>query len=105
MPKFIDHPSDSRVKAIIVADSGVGKTASLASLANAGYHLRILDFDNGLAILRNYVEPDAMDNIHYRTFNTEDPKSPDEAARMAVHWKSTSNFECEDLGPISETGS
>ena len=105
MPKFIDHPSDSRVKAIIVADSGVGKTASLASLANAGYRLRILDFDNGLDILRNYVEPDAMDNIHYRTFNTEDPKSPDEAARMAVHWKSTSNFECEDLGPISETGS
>ena len=105
MPNFIEHPSDSRVKAIIVGDSGVGKTAALASLANAGYRLRILDFDNGLDILRNYVDEEALSNIHYRTFDMDDPKTPDEAARMTLHWKSTSNFECEDLGPISETGS
>ena len=50
MTSFKDHISTQRAKLMIVGDSGSGKTASLASLANAGYNVRILDFDDGLDI-------------------------------------------------------
>lgn len=44
-------------KALIIADSGAGKTGALASLAVAGYNLRIMDFDNGTEILQNLLAP------------------------------------------------
>lgn len=54
-----------------------GKTGALASLAAAGYNLRILDLDNGLDVLKNlltdpnseYVKqnPSAAENVHYIT--------------------------------------
>ena len=92
--KFSEHPAGSRIKAMIVGDSGAGQTTALASLANAGYKLRILDFDSGLDILRHYVnDPDSMD---YHTFDVHDPMAPDKAAAMAMNW--------EGLGPIAETG-
>lgn len=54
---------------LLVGDSGVGKTGALASLAKAGYALRILDFDNGCDILFNALRshPAAMDLIEYET--------------------------------------
>jgi hypothetical protein len=43
------------IKLLFVGDSGTGKTGALASLADAGYRLRILDLDNGIDILRNLI--------------------------------------------------
>lgn len=43
------------VKVIVCAESGAGKTGALASLAEAGYSLRMLDLDNNAGILRNYL--------------------------------------------------
>lgn len=40
---------------LLIGDSGSGKTGALASLAAAGYNLRILDLDNGADILANYI--------------------------------------------------
>lgn len=40
---------------LYIGDSGSGKTGSLASLAAAGYNLRILDMDNGLDVLKSYL--------------------------------------------------
>jgi len=40
---------DTLVKMILIGDSGSGKTGALASLVEAGYELRILDFDNKIA--------------------------------------------------------
>jgi hypothetical protein len=51
------------VKLILLGDSGSGKSGALASLANAGYKLRILDFDNGSNILKSYVKPEFVQNI------------------------------------------
>lgn len=65
MPSFTEHPSSERVKLLLTGDSGSGKTGSLASLANAGYKLRIIDLDGGLDILANYLKPEAMDNVFY----------------------------------------
>lgn len=46
------------VKILLLGDPGSGKTGSLASLAKAGYNLRVMDFDNGTEILRNLLTPE-----------------------------------------------
>lgn len=51
------------VRAMIVGFPGSAKTGSLASLANAGFKLRILDFDGNLEPLFTYVKPEFLDNI------------------------------------------
>lgn len=55
MPDFCDHQSSDTTKLLLIGESGVGKTGALASLIKAGYKLRILDFDNGLDILRGVL--------------------------------------------------
>lgn len=45
----------SPVKLLVCAESGSGKTGALASLAAAGYNLRVLDLDNNSSILRNML--------------------------------------------------
>ena len=68
MPTLNKHQSKNSTKALILGDSGEGKTGALASLANGGYRLVIADFDNGLDILHQYVKPECMKNINYITF-------------------------------------
>lgn len=52
----IDQLDDSNlIKMIYIGDSGSGKTGSLASLAAAGYNLRVLDVDKGISILKDYA--------------------------------------------------
>lgn len=41
------------IKAIVVGESGTGKTGGLASLAADGYNVRIIDLDNNIAILKD----------------------------------------------------
>ena len=67
MPSLENHPVSKRTKLLLCGDSGSGKTAALASLANAGYKLRIFDFDDGLDVLSALVKPDKMQNVHYVT--------------------------------------
>jgi hypothetical protein len=53
-----------------LGDSGTGKTGSLVSLVQAGYKLRILDLDNGLDILKAFIErdcPDKLESVDYET--------------------------------------
>lgn len=76
MPSFTDHQSNTRAKILLVGDSGNGKTTLLASLANAGYKVRILDFDNGLDVLRDYLNEGADENIEYVTLSDEPGKTP-----------------------------
>jgi len=68
MPKLSEHQSSSIVKLILIGDSGTGKTGSLTSLLGAGYHLRILDLDNGLDSLVQWGRrqfPDKLDNVGF----------------------------------------
>lgn len=70
MVSLRSHPSAEFVKLLYIGNSGSGKTGSLVSLVKAGYKLRILDMDNGLDALRNYVFsecPDKIDLIDYET--------------------------------------
>jgi hypothetical protein len=48
-------PAHAPIKLIVCAESGAGKTGSFASLAAAGYRLRLADLDNNSGILRNLL--------------------------------------------------
>lgn len=66
MPAMTEHESNDIVKAMLAADSGSGKTGSLAPLVDAGFKVRILDFDNGLSVLKGYVKDKSkLANVHY----------------------------------------
>lgn len=66
MPSMLDHESNNLVKVLVAADSGSGKTGALASLVDAGFNVRILDFDNGLSVLKGYVKDKSkLANVHY----------------------------------------
>ena len=69
MPTLDDHGSTNVVKMLNIGESKSGKTGALASLAKTGYHLFVLDYDNGLDILRNVLaaDRDALKNITYES--------------------------------------
>lgn len=75
--KLSSHQSGKYSKLILIGDSGAGKTGSLVSLVAAGYHLKILDLDNGLSALRAFIKkdcPDKIDNVDFETLR--DPIKP-----------------------------
>lgn len=66
-----DHSSSEYVKLMLVGNSGSGKTGALASLIEAGYELRFVDFDSGLDSLISIVkhkDPKLLAKIQYNTF-------------------------------------
>lgn len=97
----LSEDSLSRLMLLLVSDSGMGKTGSLASLAKAGYNLRILDVDNGTAIVRNLLkdDPAALERVYVEkcldTFKNVNgrilPKTPLKAwpriSQLLSHWK------------------
>lgn len=63
MASIKEHTSADVTKLLLVGDSGSGKTAALASLANAGKNLRILDYDDGLSILPDLLTPEGVSRV------------------------------------------
>lgn len=117
MPSLLQHQSQSVTKLLFIGDSGSGKTGALASLAEAGYNLRILDFDAGLDILVNALrrKPNAAELLKRVTYMTLTDKMkavggvmlPDgaptafsRAMNLCQNWKTVD----EDLGPVSTWG-
>jgi hypothetical protein len=87
---------------MIVGDPGSGKTGGLASLVEDDYWLGIVDMDNGLDPLKQYILktcPDKIDNVEYRTLRDKKVPSPSgpivegsataylDACKMTEHWK------------------
>lgn len=114
MPKLSDHQSNAFTKVLLTGDSGSGKSGALTSLVRAGYHLRILDMDNGLDPLKTFVLrecPDLVDNVEFRTMRdnyktttggpkVDKPRAFVDAMKMLDHWK----YDDVDLGKPSEWG-
>lgn len=65
MPSLKDAPATKLVKALVLGESGSGKTGSLVSLVKAGYKLHILDFDNKVAdgILPILIKTQCPENL------------------------------------------
>jgi len=70
MVALSENKSSKFVKLMYIGDSGTGKTGSLVSLVAAGYKLRILDMDNGVPVLRNYIQEQCPDNMHLVDYET-----------------------------------
>lgn len=120
MPSLSKHQSNDYTKLLIEGDSGSGKTGALTSLVAAGYKLRILDFDNGLDTLKQFVLnecPDKIENIEYRTIIDKRKSSAEgpiidgaprafiNATKMLDRWKYKDDEGNEiDLGIPSEWG-
>lgn len=75
MAKLEDHQSSLTTKLLLLGDSGSGKTGALASLAQAGFNLRIVDLDNGIDVLANLLRDpagkygkEALSRVEYETF-------------------------------------
>jgi len=115
VPSLRDHQSNAFTKLLIEGDSGSGKTGCLASLVKVGYKLRILDFDNGLEPLKQYILkecPDKLDNVEFRTFRDKrkasatgpvidgQPTAFIKAIQMLDRWK----YDDVDLGVPADWG-
>jgi len=85
MPLASDHKADEYVKLLGVGDSGTGKTGSLVSLVKAGYKIRSLDFDNGIAPLIAQTKqqcPEKLGNIHFIAEGLRDKFKPGPGGAM-----------------------
>lgn len=115
MPSLSQHQSNEFTKLLLVGDSKSGKTGSHVSLVDAGYKLRVLDFDNLLDILKYKVLekcPDKLDNVEFRTLRDKikagsqgavidgKPKAWIDAIKMLDHWK----YDDVDLGVPAQWG-
>lgn len=91
MPNMADHKNDPLVRALLIGDSGSGKSGALASLAAAGYTLWIADFDNGLDVLASILRkhaPSALANVEYETFRDKHKIMGDKLVPVdATAWK------------------
>lgn len=123
MPALTDHPANAVVKMLMVGDSGSGKSGSLASLAEAGQKLRILDADAGLDVLFQLLRgkqvdvvyetvTDAMKAVGGRAVPAGMPKAWPTAMNLLTHWKMPEVrneklgkvYPAYDLGPVSSWG-
>src|SRR5215831_2396751 len=115
MPSLANHQSNEYTKLLLMGDSGSGKTGSLVSLVKAGYWLGILDFDNGLDPLKQFILkecPEKINNVEFRTLRDKRKASPDgpiiagtprafvDAIKMLDHWK----YDDIDYGIPAEWG-
>lgn len=120
MPTLDAHQSNLYTKMLLMGDSGSGKTGALTSLVTLGYNLRILDFDNGLETLKQYVlreAPNRLASIEYRTLRDKRkasaagpiisgaPRAFVEGIKMLDRWKYKDDSGSEiDLGIPAEWG-
>lgn len=123
MAKLSSHQSSGITKCMLLGDSGAGKSGALVSLAMAGYNLRVLDWDNGIDILRNLLRPlptdrsdvvrnkaAALERINYVTL-TDKMKvvggkvQPVTGAAWQKGVHLLSDWKEDNLGPITTWGS
>jgi len=119
MPTLSSHQSNEYTKLLLEGDSGGGKTGALTSLVCAGYKLRILDMDNGLETLKQFVLrdcPGKIDNVEYITLRDRRKAGPEgptvvkaeafiRAIKLLDRWKYKTDDGGEvDLGVPAEWG-
>lgn len=115
MATLSEWKSAGLLKVLLLGNSGAGKTGSLASLAAAGYNVRVLDLENKLGVLRNVLTApgspypsDAIGRISAITLSEPKklaggkvtisaPKMWSGAINTLAEWKDDK----ENLGPVT----
>lgn len=84
---------------LAIGPSGSGKTGAICELANAGYNVRVLDFDNGLDIVGEYLTPEGAERFTYETLTDRviatpkgmtwigEPRAYSRSVELMSHWK------------------
>ncbi len=117
MTNAVALKASTPARIMIVGYPGSGKTGALACLANAGYKLRVIDFDGNLEPLLLHLDKRAlplMDAIHFedplRSANkfievSGTPTAFNDALKALKHWITTDeNGEEVDLGRSCDWG-
>lgn len=119
MPGISKRDNSAPIKLLFIGASSSGKTGALISLAEAGYNLRVLDFDNGTDILRDYATnpksqykiPEPDQRIQYVTLTDKmKPIGTDVICQQATAWpkmvKLLGDWKDDDvsLGPVASWG-
>ena len=95
MPTLNEDKQSRLVKGFLYADSGMGKTGSLASLVKAGYTLHVADYDNGLAYLSTLLTEEEKKRVNFQYFGhsdlfkkrgVEDPMDKDKSWKNGLNW-------------------
>ena len=76
MPNLSDYGGNTSTKLLITGESGAGKTSTIASMVKAGYEVFVVDCDNGLGILREYLSPEELLKVHYLPFRDKGDGKP-----------------------------
>lgn len=114
MTDLSNYSSDKPLKILLMAESGSGKTGALASLAEAGFKLRIQDYDNGIGILAQLLKgKDTIKNVKFETLTDKvktlpngmilpdgQPQAFARGLSLLDHWKTPT----EDLGKVTSWG-
>jgi len=80
MPLLSQHQSNEYTKMMVLGDPGSGKTGGLTSLVEADYWLGILDYDNGLDSLKQFIRhkcPSKENNVEYVTLRDRYKAGPE----------------------------
>ena len=80
MAKFAEHQVSAITRALVVGDSGAGKTSLLASVANGGYNLRVLDTDGQLDPLAGWLTKEGMKRTSFITLKDDFQVKPNDTA-------------------------
>ncbi len=102
--KFKDYPATARGQIMLCGDSGAGKTSALATLANAGYQLRVLDLDNKLSVMRKHLTEEGANNVSVMTFKDALNKKADAYKRLKTTIYNGWKDDDEDLGKLETWG-
>jgi len=105
---------------IVLGDPGTGKTGGCTSLVKGGYSLGVLDYDNGLEPLKQFLQhehPEGLKHVNYRTLRDKRKATPTgaivdgpalaftEGLKMLDRWQfKERDGTLVDLGPPSEWG-
>lgn len=67
MPNLSDHKSKRVSRILLVGDPGAGKTSAYGSLLAHGQRLFVMDFDDGLDPIRQFVAPEHHKNLIFES--------------------------------------
>lgn len=114
MSTLASRTNDQLFKGLLVGYPGTGKTGALACLANAGYNIRILDFDGNIEPLARYVRPEFRENVEIVALEDRLKMGPRRveplgiptafatALKLLDNWKYKEGEREVDFGPVTK---